>query len=77
MFHSFEDYVSRGIILSQQGVIYRVLISNISALWTKRSLIEIKIFSKDFAYALSVDKSNIKLRSCEMALKLNTWIISF
>ena len=73
MFHEFEDFVSRGIILSQQGVTYRVLISNISELWAKRSLIEeIKISFKDFAYTLSVDRSNIKLRSCQTAFKLNT-----
>ena len=65
VFHEFEYFVSRGIIFSQQGVTYRVLISNISALWIKEVLLS------KIAYALSVSRSNIKLRRCQTTLKLN------
>ena len=36
-----------------------------------------KIFSDDFVYSSLVDRSSIKLRLIQTALKLNTWIIFF
>ena len=39
VFHEFEDCVSWGIVFSQQGVKFRVPVSNISALSRKRRLV--------------------------------------
>ena len=52
----------QGTILSQQGVIFGVPISNVSALSIKRRLIKYtKLFPNDFVYSLSVDRlSSVK-----------------